>query len=279
MPPSYGDKTFWNARFSTEEYFEWLGDGTRLTACVHEYLEERKLSRGEPNGPPKTLHIGAGTSTLDIQILRVYEDVFPGAKSAVVVNTDFSSQAVANGKNRTRAENATRSAWEMSDILSWTDMESLSRKYSVSEQDRRAFDLVLDKSTSDAISCNDDFIARYKDGPSGLTLMHHCIVELLQRAGTCTVTIEPLQLLALHLATVVRPGGAWIVLSYSSNRFPFLSFSETRNENTLVLPAHQWWRVERVEQVEAPSGQEKEGVFAPTIMHHLYVLRRTDVLC
>ncbi|KAI0094268.1 hypothetical protein BDY19DRAFT_912032, partial [Irpex rosettiformis] len=147
---------------------------------------------------------------------------------------------------------------------------------------RRLFGIVVDKSTSDAISCGEDI----SFGKETLTTdthhlsIHPMLLKLVSQIDDGTsLVLEPLEILAVHLASLVEPGGLWIALSYSSHRFPFLTVKEngedkTRRDGPKLLDASRFWEVEKVEQVDALSGG---NVYAPTVQHHLYMLRRTDV--
>ena len=83
----------------------------------------------------------------------------------------------------------------------------------------------------------------------------------------------PLDILAVHLAYLARPGCSWIVLSYSASRFPHLK-DEVATEG-LPRP-NELWNLERHEKIEQPP-DPNDPVYRPPVMHHLYVLRRTDV--
>jgi hypothetical protein len=266
-PPSYGDRAFWDTRFLTETHFEWLGAGGPLVTHIQEHLERAAKSDG--SSLPKTLHIGAGTSVLHEHILHIYQRLYPSVDEIAVVNTDYSAEAVTKGARTMRQDMAwPTSAWETSDALSWVDVRDLAQKYGTAGAGLQTFKLVVDKSTSDAISCHEDIEIGHADRPDAETTLHPLLINL-------DSPIDPLQLLALHLAAIVRPGGVWLALSYSANRFPFLENGGTDKEPDMV-GASRWWRVEAVDPIEVPSAANKHGVHAPTIMHHLYRLRRTD---
>ena len=95
--------------------------------------------------------------------------------------------------------------------------------------------------------------------------------------------IHPVCLLAIHLAALTKPGGTWIVLSYSETRFDCLGseeggdeyFHESKNVGTVPDPALLWIMVmkqEMISQAERMDG----SVHRPKIAHWLYILRRTD---
>jgi hypothetical protein len=274
MPPEYADRSFWEARFTKEQHCEWLGAGEPLLKYVRAHLEA--LRRSKPDNIPTTLHIGAGTSLMSESILDLYERL-GYTDGMAIMNTDFAAEAIAKAK-RARESSRTsglRSMWIKADALSWGDMISLSSKYHDDGGGGPAFDAVVDKSTSDAISCGPDIVLRL-DPNNQSRNQHPALIAALKDQNE--VVLEPLQLLALHLAAIVRPGGLWAVLSYSANRFPFLKSKTAANNQKPAIDACKWWTIEAVEEVEAPSGQERPGVHSPKVTYNVYVLRRTNIL-
>jgi hypothetical protein len=266
MPPSYADKNFWDTRFEAEISFEWLGEGDIIVDAVRKTImqQNENHSLGETRFIPKILHIGAGTSDLDTKLLSI---TVCGERDSLLVNTDFSPQAMKKAIQRSHLGN---NDWRVSDALSWKDISELHQVYG-------QFNIVVDKSTSDAISCGEDIIIANQAG-TDTKPTHPLYMQLLQSNREIPIAIPPLEMLALHLASVVNPGGTWIVLSYSSNRFPFLGEDEASSYETSRVPVMgQWWRVDHVVPIEAPSGQSNENVYAPAIMHYLYVLKRTSM--
>lgn len=283
MPPSYASQSFWDARFTTETAFEWLGDGeTTLVPALREHLRHLPPGARRPAGaPPATLHIGAGTSRLGAHVIRAYDMLFNAptqAGSVAVVNTDFVSAAVERRRAAdvvepgpgSGADAGFTSAWEQADAMCWADMAALGARYG-------PFAAVVDKSTADAIACGADVrLDSHAAGDAHPALARH------MEATVADITLEPLQVLALHLAALVAPGGCWFALSYSAARFPFLNRRTPAGctcapgGDGCAADAGRYWEVERVLEVEAPSGQEREGVHAPAVMHYVYVLRRTE---
>lgn len=234
MPPNYESESFWNTRFKTESHFEWLGDGREtIIPVLQQYLLTHDKNAKEL--PPKTLHIGAGTSTLSSAILRTYHNIYESQTEmrGVVVNTDFAEEAVERGRQSAEAVRG-EVRWEKVDLLSWGDCKKLV-PYLSSGEGGELFEVVVDKSTSDAISCGEDvsFNSQALTGDPGYSSTHPLIVQLLSRSQSVVpVVLEPLELLALHLASLVRPGGMWIALSYSERRFPFLCASNKYGSGT-----------------------------------------------
>ncbi len=98
-----------------------------------------------------------------------------------------------------------------------------------------------------------------------------------------SIYIHPVCLLAIHLAALTKPGGTWIVLSYSETRFDCLVgeeggdeyFHESKRLGKVPDPALLWIvtaKEEMIAQVERIDG----SVHRPKIGNWLFILRRTD---
>jgi hypothetical protein len=317
MPPSYADKSYWNTRFTKEHSFEWLGDGqATLIPYIERHLLESITKLGSESsttqpytGLPVTLHIGAGTSNLSDHILDTYRSLpissLTGERQVVVVNTDFSEEVVKRAQAAGSAEAARQdvheskdfqNAWHCVDALDWAAMSRLQSRVFGGDVSGTAnsdvlagFSIVVDKSTSDAISCGEaihfgltESSSFHKSSESLFTAVHAEILRKLQESGLSL--FDPLQVLALHLASIVRPGGSWLCLSYSSHRFPFLmpkmphnKASDDEAAGVVDLEINRFWNMELSESIEAPSGIEKAGIHTPSVMHYVYLLRRTNV--
>lgn len=193
----------------------------------------------------------------------------------VVVNTDFAEQAVERGRQTESAKKG-EVRWEKMDLLNWRDIESLRDETEAGVG--KIFDFVVDKSTSDAISCGPGVPFSQETLTCSPEEFHPLIPLCVAKAPSKILTLDPLEVLALHLASLVRPGGLWVALSYSSHRFPFLvSPTERRLGSQDLVDVAGYWAVDVVKEVDTPSGWGKQGnVFAPDIKHHLYIFRRTD---
>ncbi|KAH7104812.1 hypothetical protein BKA62DRAFT_815947 [Auriculariales sp. MPI-PUGE-AT-0066] len=90
--------------------------------------------------------------------------------------------------------------------------------------------------------------------------------------------IEPMQLLAIHLAAIVEPGSLWLALSYSSSRFDFLDSDFPVLLNGGADKAGQLWTIaeHKEKEVQQPA-LDSSTVHRPPVMNHIYVLKRTDV--
>jgi len=272
MPPEYHLESFWTRRFQHEQHFEWLGDGQdTIIPLLREYLvAERDGRTSLPHRLPRTLHIGAGTSTLSEHILNAYRETEGEGEPLpkdTIVNTDFSEKAVLHGSMAAGMGGVVK--WAAVDMLSWKDIaEKLIYFEGKEDGGGSGFSVVIDKSTSDAISCAPDVPLDVACAQA----LDRCPAMIGHLDLSEINTVESLELLALHLAALVPPRGIWIALSYSSNRFPFLTIPTAMQRGRSAV----FWSIKRIIPVDAPSGQAKEGVHAPTVQHFVYVLERSQ---
>ncbi|KIP10100.1 hypothetical protein PHLGIDRAFT_115737 [Phlebiopsis gigantea 11061_1 CR5-6] len=263
MPPNYESQTFWDTRFKKEEHFEWLDDGRdTIVPVLREHLRTHAEADPESAGPPLVLHIGAGTSTLSNDIVEAHQSVYgrpPGG--LVVLNTDFAQEAVRRGTAAGgRAEVV---AWAQLDLLEWRDMRAMRDR--VEEVEGRRFAFVVDKSTTDAIACRGDMGFSQQACEAAAGDYHPAIVAAALASPTGYIDVHPAAVLAHHLAALVQAGGVWIVLSYSSNRFPFLTYdsNDQDSENKIEASARAFWRLERVQAVKV----KEEGTAGESTVH------------
>lgn len=275
MPPNFSSQTYWEDRFRADSgSFDWLSsDASIFTSIIHDYTRSRSLSSTTTDTKTKTkaktrvLHIGSGTSDLSFALRRgrdrtVDRENESGTLDLDITNVDYSQAAVEWGMDRERALfGDVCMRWETLDLLDgaaawWRRGEEGQGQ----EEGLGMFDVVLDKSTADAMACGEP-VKVSSSGPDA-----------------DEAEVHPVEVLALNLARVVVPGGLWISLSYSAWRFDFLK--DTRQGQGQGVGT--LWGIERVENVEAKSGvegTEKEGlVGVPVIEHRLYVLRRSDIV-
>lgn len=226
MPPSYGSREYWEERFATETSFDWLLSTSKALAIVYELLQ----SCGSDDDV-EVLHIGCGNSELSHALPGVV-----GAK-ARVTNVDFSERVVETAKDRAEAGDGSRrdrdecsTEWVAADLLSADDIceKLLNGPGDRPHQDKG--DIVVDKGTSDSISCGEDVCVSL---PYPIRLRQHLQGECRSQSSkntssvlgssTSNSSVHPLYLLALHLALLAsRPGSRWLVFSYSAERFDFL---------------------------------------------------------
>ncbi|RPD82411.1 hypothetical protein L226DRAFT_25345 [Lentinus tigrinus ALCF2SS1-7] len=272
MPPDYELQSYWNARFENEHHFEWLGDGSdTILPHIRSHLSRSRISSHSSLRPCRLLHIGAGTSSLAERIRELYHDVYGDeANEQAIVNTDFAENLVARMQEHEASLAQGRPGkgmrWVCVDAMKWDDMRAVLG--SSGEDPKDTFDLVVDKSTSDAISCREDVVYKSED-PGG----HPAFNDYLATHERQAISLAPVEVLAVHLASLVKPGGLWVALTFSSNRFAFLSLPEAAE---LVLPrASRYWTVEDIQTIDAPTGMEGRG-YAPIVQHYVFLLRRKE---
>ncbi|KAI1425256.1 S-adenosyl-L-methionine-dependent methyltransferase [Xylaria sp. FL1777] len=161
MAADFEKQSYWHDRFASEAPFEWLTPSTTFISLMEPYLS--------PSGSQRILHLGSGTSDLHIRLReKGHHDV---------TNVDYEPLALDRGRQMEERF--------FGDVV---------MKYAVADVTRlladlprpRAFDLVVDKSTVDAVSCGGD---------------------------------EPCLAMAQCVRECLAAGGLWISLSYSAARF------------------------------------------------------------
>ena len=247
--PSFGDLEYWNDRFTKEDEFEWLADYTVLESWLKRSIAEKH--------EPQVLHIGCGSSALSMQLRDLV------ASPHQIHNVDYSDVVVE--RNRRREYELFCSTEAATEWCHWSTLDLLSVSQVLGfGQSGKQYDVIIDKSTSDAISCSEDVSVKlpYHISNSASSRLLHPM----------QATVYPLHILAIHMAYLAKPGCSWVVLSYSASRFSHMNEPST---DGLPLPS-ELWRLERHEKIEQPP-DPNDTVHRPPVMHHLYVLRRTDV--
>ncbi|KAI1093921.1 hypothetical protein F5B19DRAFT_447940 [Rostrohypoxylon terebratum] len=162
MPVDFEKQSYWRERFKSETSHEWLASSECFMAIVAPHL----CGRGTQ---ARILQLGSGTSDLQNRLR--------GAGYLDVTNVDFEPLAIERGR---RLEEAAFGEATLAYVVAdATQLDSdLPPRY--------VFDVVLDKSTADAVSCG---------GAAALLRMADGVRKRL------------------------ADGGVWISLSYSSSRF------------------------------------------------------------
>lgn len=163
MPVDFDKQEYWHQRFATETQFEWLVPSSTFMSILEPHLQN--VLDNSTN--PRVLQIGFGTSDLQNHLR---------ARGLVdVLNIDYEPLAIEHGR---QLEKQT-----FGDVrMSYTVADATQLYLPGSPK----FDLVLDKSTVDAVSCGGE---------------------------------EPFLRMASGVRRSLAPGGFWISLSYSSSRF------------------------------------------------------------
>ncbi|KAK3689526.1 hypothetical protein B0T22DRAFT_441004 [Podospora appendiculata] len=148
MAADIDKQSYWHKRFSTEVSFEWLVPSAAFMPILNPYLAQLPSS-----GP--ILHLGIGTSDLHTHIRkRGFENL---------ANIDYEQLAIDRGRQLEQ------------DAFGDLDLGSTAQ-----------YDLVVDKSTADAIACSGD----------------EAVAAMVQGIAKC-----------------LAEGGLWVSLSYSALRY------------------------------------------------------------
>lgn len=163
---------------------------------------------------------------------------------------DFSAEAVRLGQDAESQKTPDQAMhWQRADLLAWDHVSTLSRF--------APFDVILDKSTSDAIATSSDHKYSSTDDTS-----HICPTVQDCLSTQPTITLSPVESLALHLVPLTRKETTWITLSYSALRFDNLPFLE------------QYWTLRSRTPLKAPSGPVSSSAHTPEVFHWVYILDR-----
>jgi hypothetical protein len=264
VPPEYDSVEYWEDKYkSSDRPFEWL-----LPPHVLESEFQSSLKRYPPN--PLILHIGPGNSQLSFYLRKSTEN------PELIHNLDFSQTALDWGSETEAAQfpsQQKRMKWMKGSL---TDIRSL---LNVCEHEQ--YSIIVDKSTTDSISCGYevDIDISFPLTSSPTTPAHS--------NNPKTSYVLPLQVLAINLAYICKPGATWIVVSYSKKRFDVLCTDLTDNDKEFVDPAlyeqgfpdvKKLWRIENSTIIETAEKHRKNGsvVHRPKAEHYMFILRRTD---
>ncbi|KAJ6788489.1 hypothetical protein PWT90_02634 [Aphanocladium album] len=177
MAADFEQQSYWHERFSSETAFEWLLSSADFLSLVDPLLAN--LSRSS-----EILHIGSGTSDLHNHLRK--------RGFLNVTNVDYEPLAAHRGQElEQRAFGDVKLRYAVADATRLPeDLTAGASSNDDSESGdcvpRYDFQLVLDKSTCDAISCGGE---------------------------------EPLRKMCDSVYQCIRSDGAWIALSYSAHRF------------------------------------------------------------
>jgi len=167
----FSSAEYWSRRFATETSFEWLLPSSRIITFILENFRHKPESE-----IIKCLHLGCGTSTLGLELEEALRRTIGDKVDIQVVDSDYVSESITLFTQRPILN------------LNALDMSDLGKK------SEGRWDLIIDKSTADAISC-----------------------------GPLIGDIEPINVLCTNMAEVTEKGTRWISISYSPTRFSFLS--------------------------------------------------------
>jgi hypothetical protein len=275
-PPSFGSQEYWDKRFTANPTpFEWLEAPTVLDPYIVHALRETGLS------DPQLLHIGCGTSLLSYQLRAHvrepgqvhnldYSDVAIklGQKREVEISTAETPASGVNAQQRNPTMNGTSvkprqgtvelpntSASSPSSYMRWSSANLLDHTSLLQVCQTSAYSIVVDKSTSDSIACSDDLY---------VPLPYHVMATSAESTETVVTEspepLHPLHVMAVHLALVTKPGGRWISLSYSMDRYPFLQQPASESANGSSQPTQSTATVSQASQhPNLNAGDEAES--------------------
>lgn len=264
--PDFGSHDYWDQRFTTNTApFDWLGAPEALDPMLVEAVSAMDEDQ------PQILHIGCGSSLMS-QHLKTH------VKSPKQVHNVDYSQVVIDAERKRELEMV---GGDVSACTRWDAVDLLDHASLIKNCGRETYSVVVDKSTSDAISCADDIVCRL---PYAVSLNQRTAIDSQVNGEPKEIAVYPLQLMAVHLALVAKPGTRWISLSYTSERYPFLEGVPTTTTTTeedgvsdsgIPNPRLLWTVIEK-RQIDAKEQGDDGGVtHRPKIYHWLYVLQRT----
>ncbi|KAK8858406.1 hypothetical protein IAR55_002633 [Kwoniella newhampshirensis] len=249
LPTDFSSAEYWSTRFETERSFEWLVPTSTLIPLIVECLgviesDEHSRNTSTPaststDRPVHILHLGCGTSSLSSSLLHHLTDhpgeptpQHPGIRYRIH-DSDYISPpklpsspiqfhqvdllslstlrtTVASLSNHSKKDAQTTSQSEVVSSSSYTESRQSNLFF---------FDLLIDKSTSDAISCSSPLPPEPDpDFPEE------------------ELPTDPVERLLYNLSKVVRKGGRWLSVSYSDKRYdcllPHLESSASRSTGT-----------------------------------------------
>lgn len=184
MPADFDKREYWHDRFTTETRFEWLAtsdDFMRILEADADFLKMLRLNACSSSCPPRVLHVGFGTSDL--------QNHLRAAGFRDVLNVDYEPLALERGRAAEKARfGDVRMGYAVADATRLDqELGLLGNVNGYGEkQTTRKFDLVIDKSTADAVSCGGE----------------EAVLNMCRAVRRC-----------------LAPGGFWISLSYSQSRF------------------------------------------------------------
>lgn len=170
MPADFDKREYWHQRFANEDSFEWLVPSEVFIRILEPHLRNLDPSHS------RILQLGFGTSDLQNHLrARGFRHV---------LNVDYEPLAIERGR---RLEKQTFGDVQMRYVVAdATHLQEQVLGKSEVDMEGYKYDLVLDKSTVDAVSCG---------GDEALCRMAHGVRQVLSERGV------------------------WISMSYSSGRF------------------------------------------------------------
>lgn len=227
--PDYSSRWYWKDRLLSEdsEGFEWLVSSEDILPHIAPIIEESRIE------PARVLHFGCGSSTLGADLQRRF------GKLVNVYDADY---AISETERKFLLQRFTDSGIETPRVL---HLDALNSQQMIDCSPPGGWNLLVDKSTADAIACGEP-------------------IATTAQADTGPATHDPIEVLCRNLRRVTSADAAWVSISYSASRFEFLQGAEHRHG----------WRVESKIAIRH-SGSEAGGiVHRPVTATWVWVLRR-----
>lgn len=226
--PDYSSQQYWRTRLLGEdrEGFEWLISAESIIPLV------ASLLRGRHPHPARLLHFGCGSSALGAHMQRHFGErvnVYDADYAISGTERKFLSSQEVRGEQRPRVLHF--------DALVLRDL--------IDCAPAGGWDVLVDKSTADAIACGEPLVMSSDD-------------------GSVSPAREPIEVLCENLHHVTSANAAWLCISYSSSRFDFLSGAEQRHG----------WRVESKAPIGLVKSEETALVHRPETGTWAWILRR-----
>lgn len=269
MPPSakvpnFGSQDYWDQRFTSNTTpFDWLSAPDALDPLIADAIR----NSNEEN--PQILHIGCGSSMLS-RHLKTHVKT-----PRQIHNIDYSSVVIEAEKKR----ELDSLGGSVDECARWNAVDLLDIASLVGACGQSVYHVVVDKSTSDAISCADDVVCHL---PYAVSTKQRTAADRMVNVEPKELPIHPLHLMAVHLALFTKPSARWISLSYTAERFPFLDgeavgADEDGTADTGIPDPRSLWTVVGRHRIEAEEQDSEGGVtHRPRVYHWVYVLQRTS---
>ncbi|KZM18453.1 hypothetical protein ST47_g10423 [Ascochyta rabiei] len=270
--PSFGSQTYWEHRFTKNTApFDWLSTPCALDPFIKEALQDV----GEVN--PQILHVGCGSSMLSHHLkthVRSAQQIHNVDYSTVVIETERQREIATSRASEKQGNGDAPMRWDVVDLLDYTSVAKTCACH--------PYSVIVDKSTCDAVSCADDVVCPL---PYALATRETTAAEMRSEAEPKQVRVQPLYVLAIHLALVTEPGARWVALSFSSERYSFLEEKTARVEeddtaDTGIPDPRLFWTVVVKHPIEAEQQEDSNGngvTHRPKLYHWVYLLQRTPV--